>query len=603
MGWSRDTMAQGVVGFFQACVWVIWNVGFYWLRVSRCICHPLKRHKLIRRCSQKFWRWLTTKNQKQLLIETLKEARRFEEWQAAAFELDKLLGNDWWRSHFHTVPIRRGAAGDDKKYYDYDLIEERTNFFQDAINDPSQIMEIHTRIRTGLSRNIGGILHPKLYSKANFGTKLLIETYVECVSAAIKIYAAYPITPTLPLTPQDKLSVLSDARMAYGRTVLVLQGGSIFGLCHLGVVKAMYQRTLLPRVIAGSGTGALMAAWVSVHTDEQLLRILSGDRIDLSAFVASSERAAAETQESGFWLWKNTLYRRVRRFLKSGFILDPQVLEEAVRSNVGDMTFKEAYDSTSRILNITIASSGPGSITLLNYLTAPHVLIWSAALVSNANDRTKTSIRLMCKDATGHIVPYDHFAAAGLALYGSNPIISQESPLSRLGELFNINHYVVSQARPYIAPFLYPTLRIFKTSPLAFFTRLILSECQLRLRQANIAGILPLGMKRLLMDEIVPGTGPAITLVPEIRLSDWVRLLRNPTKAEIDHWIERGEKSVWPNVVQLWIRLGVEFELERSYQHVRRHPYGGPESDEGAIARPIRKRRGGRTTASAARSG
>lgn len=409
---------------------------------------------------------------------------------------------------------------------------------------------------------------------------------------AIKKYAEYPITPAIPLTPQDKLSLLHDTRMAYGRTVLVLQGGSIFGLCHLGVVKAMYQRTLLPRIIAGTGTGALMAAWVCVHTEKELLNTLSGDRIDLSAFVASSQRAAAEAQGAGTWLWLQTLYRRVRRFFKSGFILDPKVLEEAVRTNVGDMTFKEAYDATQRILNITISPSGPGSITLLNYLTAPHVLIWSAALVSNANDRTKTSTRLMCKDSTGRIVPYETSANI-TGPYRRNPSTPQESPLSRLGELFNVDHFIVSQARPYIVPFLYPTLRFFKTTPLAYFTRFLLQECQHRLRQADILGILSPGVKRLLMDEIVPG--PALTLVPEIRLSDWARLLRNPTKAEIDHWIERGEKSVWPNVVQLWVRLGIEFELERGYQRVRRSPSGGIEPDGEPVARPVRKKRGDRT--------
>jgi hypothetical protein len=27
-------MAQGVLGFFQTCVWLVWNVGLYWQRVS-----------------------------------------------------------------------------------------------------------------------------------------------------------------------------------------------------------------------------------------------------------------------------------------------------------------------------------------------------------------------------------------------------------------------------------------------------------------------------------------------------------------------------------------------------------------------------------------
>lgn len=516
---------------------------------------------------------------------------------AAARQLDHQLGNEIWRGH--PIAGEKGPEGE-IKYYEFYLIEKRTNIFEDAVNKPD-IMEIHNQIRTGLSRNIGGILNPKLYTKANAGTKLLIEAYVEHVSKAIEMYADWPITPSIPLSTQDKMNLLHDTRMAYGRTVLVLQGGSIFGLCHLGVVKAMYLRTVLPRIIAGTGTGALMAAWVCVHTDQELLETLSGDKIDLSAFVASSQRAAAEVQGAGVWLWLQTLYRRARRFMASGFILDPHVLEEAVRTNVGEMTFKEAYIKTDRILNITISPSGPGSITLLNHLTSPHVLIWSAALVSNTNDPSQTSTRLMCKDSAGNIMPYET-SGIRTARYSSYPSTPQESPLSRLGELFNVDHFVISQARPYIVPFLYPTLRIFKTSFLAFFTRFILQEFQHRLRQLDILGVLNPGIKRLLMDEIVPG--PSLTLVPEIRLSDWARLLRNPTKAEIDHWIERGERSVWPNVVQLWIRLGVELTLEKGYQRVRRRkPANDIERDDEPIAKPLKKRRGERTVAVNARVG
>lgn len=510
---------------------------------------------------------------------------------AAARQLDLLLGNEWWRKHAVDIVTRKNGRHE-LKYFDCGLIEIRTNAFEDAVFPPADIMEINNLLRAGLSRNIGGILNPKLYAKANAGTKYLIEAYVDNVSKAVKAFAEFTITPSIPLTPQDKLNLLHNTRMAHGRTVLVLQGGSIFGLCHLGVVKAMYERTILPRIIAGSGTGALMAAWVCVHTDDEMPHILSGDRIDLSAFAASSQRAAAETQGAGIWLWLQTLYRRVRRFMRSGLVLDPVVLEEAIHTNIGDMTFDEAYHATDRILNITVSPSGPGSITLLNHLTAPHVLIWSAALVSNANDRSQTPHRLMCKDSTGNVVPYETTTTTnGPTPYRSNPMTPQESPLSRLGELFNVDHFIVSQARPYIAPFLYPTLRVFKTSFFAFFTRLILGECQLRLRQLDILGVLNAGIKRLLMDETVPG--PALTLVPEIRAADWVRLLRNPTKAEIDHWIERGERSVWPNVVQLWVRLGIEQELERGYQLVRRQPERVVALDDAPVAKPTKKRRRG----------
>jgi len=95
--------------------------------------------------------------------------------------------------------------------------------------------------------------------------------------------------------------------------------------------------------------------------------------------------------------------------------------------------------------------------------------------------------------------------------------------------------------------------------------------------------------------------GPALTLVPEIRLSDWARLLRNPTKAEIDHWIERGERSVWPNVIQLWVRTGIEHELEKAYQRVRRTPAKNMEPDDEPIAKPVKKRRGERTIATSSK--
>lgn len=74
------------------------------------------------------------------------------------------------------------------------------------------------------------------------------------------------------------------------------------------------------------------------------------------------------------------------------------------------------------------------------------------------------------------------------------------------------------------------------------------------------------------MDEVTPG--PSVTLVPYIGFGDWLRLLRNPTTEEINHWIERGEKSVWPNVVELWVRLAVEFELGRANELVQKFPNG-----------------------------
>ena len=442
-------------------------------------------------------------------------------------------------------------------------------------------------LRSGLVRNLGNITAAQLYNRAYAGTKIDIEYYVTQCALAVEYLTHYPtITPhENGLTNQMKLDVLHDARQAFGRSCLVLQGGSIFGLCHLGVVKALHLRGLLPRIIAGTATGALMAALVAVHTEDELLDFLNGEGIDLSAFATSSEKAAAASgQPNGVKQprhgWLVTLLRRAKRFVQYGYVLDVKVLEQCVRSNVGDLTFEEAYQRTKRVLNITVSATGGGVPSLLNYLTAPNVLVWSAALASNAPDARFSPISLMCKAADGNTVPWEIPADYPLRplkrAYQRTPSTDhdRDTPLSRVAELFNVNHFIVSQARPYIAPFLAPSLhhsnsQRSSTVPWStYLTRLLIMELQHRLTQMDTLGMLPSGIRRLLLDESVPGA--SWTLVPQVSLGDFARLLRNPTRQEIDYWILRGERSVWPAIGALKIRCIVEMELDRGYQLVRR---------------------------------
>ena len=115
----------------------------------------------------------------------------------------------------------------------------------------------------------------------------------------------------------------------------------------------------------------MIAALVGIHTENELLAMVNGDTVDLSAF---DQRRKAHAQES--WMW--TCLRRVKRLLLKGYLYDMDLLEECVRANVGDLTFEEAYARSKRILNITIATAGKtGTPNLLNYLTAPNVVGFS----------------------------------------------------------------------------------------------------------------------------------------------------------------------------------------------------------------------------------
>lgn len=251
-----------------------------------------------------------------------------------------------------------------------------------SAREDEDILTLANLLRSGLLRNLGNITSPKMFLHAYAGTKLLIDDYITQVALSIQQVTALQTAPIHDsgFSSQAKLELLHDTRQAFGRTTLLLQGGSMFGLCHLGVVKALHLRGLLPRIITGTGMGALIAALVGIHSEDELLTFLDSGDIDLSAF--DRRRRMKRPEEESWWLpsnlgdsWLGTLLRRVNRFIQKGYFLDAEVLEECVRANLGDLTFEEAYARSKRILNITVATSNRNATpNLLNYLTAPNVV-------------------------------------------------------------------------------------------------------------------------------------------------------------------------------------------------------------------------------------
>jgi TAG lipase/lysophosphatidylethanolamine acyltransferase len=335
----------------------------------------------------------------------LNKATDYEQWEEAALNLDNLLGLDMWRNN----PTSR--------HYDYRLINERLRSIERA-RASSDVYTLVNWLRSGLVRNLGNITAPHLYNVSFAGTKFLIEEYVTQVAEAIEAIASLSSPPRggtstpggpardedeitaianmaggwsvgsrnseMPspalnanMTTQTKLDFVHDTRQAFGRSALVLQGGAIFGLCHLGVAKALFLRGLLPRIIVGTATGALMAALVATHSEEDLPKMLTGDGIDLSAFTQPGKDPAQHNQRVNVSMWNRweTLMRRIQRFRKEGYFLDVKVLEDCIRANIGDMTFEEAYRRSKRVLNITVVTAHQAGIpTVLNYITTPNVV-------------------------------------------------------------------------------------------------------------------------------------------------------------------------------------------------------------------------------------
>ncbi|KAL6718134.1 triacylglycerol lipase [Lecanora helva] len=536
--------------------------------------------------------WYYRKPPLPTLLNDLGSATTYEQWASTAHVLDELLHLDLWRQNASS------------KYYDFRLMHERRLAIINA-REEEDILGLVNLLRSGLVRNLGNITTPKLFNRAYAGTKVLIEDYITQVALAIEYVTALPTQQTYEVgwTSQAKLDLLHDTRQAFGRSTLVLQGGAIFGLCHLGVVKALHLRGLLPRIITGTASGALIAALVGIHTEDELLDFVNGDGIDLTAFAQRDGELITSDEQQNLLSVRQpnttqTVLRRLSRFIREGHFLDDEVLAECVRANLGELTFEEAYARTKRVLNITVAISGSGGVpNLLNYLTAPNVLIWSAAIASNTNStRLYSSQPLLCKDETGRIVPWlTSPSSQDIMTFQSWKSMSytpndRDSPLSRIAELFNVNHFVISQARPYIAPFLRSDLQhpnnprqARRTSLAIPLLRLVMLEVHHRLSQLDSLGLLPTSVRRLLIDETVPGA--SITLVPDLHAGDFLKLLETPTKDSLDYWISHGERSVWPAVSALKVRCAIEVELDQCYQLVRRR------KPMDAVESPVKPRR------------
>jgi TAG lipase/lysophosphatidylethanolamine acyltransferase len=168
---------------------------------------------------------------------------------------------------------------------------------------------------------------------------------------------------------QQKVDLFAEVSQSFGHTALLLHGGATFGLYHLGVVKALYEAGLLPRIISGSSVGALIAALICIHTKDELPNLFLPGGIDLQAFASKNSTGS--------------IRRKITRLLTKGYLLDVKVLEDCVQSNLGDITFEEAFARTGMVLNITVSSSRKNEIPqVLNHLTSPNVVCFCNAVDS-----------------------------------------------------------------------------------------------------------------------------------------------------------------------------------------------------------------------------
>jgi predicted acylesterase/phospholipase RssA len=411
-----------------------------------------------------------------------------------------------------------------------------------ALEELKQLVEMCTR------NNFAGIENPRMYSETYYGTKELAQNFIDEIEASLKV-----LLNSSALSDNEKYVLANHLYTNFGRTALCLSGGATFAYYHFGVVKALLDAGLLPDVITGTSGGALIAALVGTYKDEEIKQML---------VPALAHRITA--CEEPFRIW-------FQRWRKTGARFD--TLAWARKTGYftrGSMTFKEAYERTGRILNVTCVPSDPHSPSILaNYLTAPNCVIWSAVLASAAVPGILNPIVLMMKKSDGTLAPYS------FGHKWKDGSLRTDIPLRALNLHFNVNFSIVSQVNPHINLFFFSSRGTvgrpvthrkgrgwrggFLGSAVEQYLKLDLTKWLKVLRHLEL---LPRPLGQDWSEIWLQNFSGTITIWPRSIPSDFLRILSDPDPPILARMLQVGQQSAFGKLLFIANRIKIERLIE-----------------------------------------
>lgn len=508
----------------------------------------------------------------------------YEEWKEKAAIVDDTTGANLWRRNFFSGR------------YDFRSVLEQYAFLQKALDskDADAIRERFSTTGPCILRNFAGIVDRRLFTKSLRGTKFLIELYLEKVNEGLDL-----LDSTATAT-----SFFQRCKLSLGTTALILQGGSLFGMFHLGVIKGLLCQGLVPNVICGSSMGSSVAALFGCLSNEELVEMLSGDILELI------KKDVDLLKSCGYGNMEQhlNLGTLIQNLIHHGYSQDVYLFIQFVcKYIIKDLTFEEAFQSTGKVLSIVIHPTDKSCTNLLNYVTAPNVLIQSAITCSLGSGVISRDPILLCRNLDNQIEPFllpeKVSKCKYLAPEDATMVEDSRSPYQRLTELFNVNNFILSLARPYFAPlvvndlkheiktsryyyykhysdpndaikipdFNFPQFNFTEMEPLAFklkyhlerkLKNIAMMEFRHRMEVLDNLGLLCSWVKRLTIDEKTPRSATEITIVPRIKSLSLTRIIEGQLD-NIPYGIESGERSTWPVSSLIKTRCSVEFKLDQ----------------------------------------
>ena len=502
---------------------------------------------------------MTLKAELRALENQMDVADSYEEWLTAARAHDALTGNDVWR---HEEP---------SDLYDHAQIRYRLDRLRKFRKSKDWTGLLYA-LNEGIHGNMGGMGKSVLYKKAKSGTKVLIEQYIQEIDEALRLLAELPDDQ---IPTQQKLDFFYRSNVCYGRSALMLSGGGVLGFLHVGVVSELLRHGLLPRVISGSSAGAIVAAALATHTDEEMAAL------DLIGLMESGESAGSGV---------------IRQWLTGASSrLSVEDTEQLIEATVPDMTFAEAYARTGRQVSITVAPAEPHQRSrLLNAVSSPNVYLRSAAMASCAIPGVFPAVMLKAKNERGEAQPY---LPARRWVDGS---VADDLPAKRLSRLFSTNHYIVSMVNPIARAFLPRDDRARPVRQAATslgmgigrevlnFYRGVAQKYGENWPKFNMM----MHSAHALLDQEYSGD---INIVPKFRLQNPLHLIKQPNESELRALVKEGERATYSRIESIRRCTLISRTLE---EILHRFEYGDLRPQPGSYRRPKSSRRRPPPTAS-----
>ncbi|KAG8461319.1 hypothetical protein KFE25_010506 [Diacronema lutheri] len=553
------------------------------------------------RCLVKLVEWVTVVGYKRR--DRRMRRSTYAEWMAVGSQLDCIERLDQWKAD----PVSRA--------YNWRQVQAVTRRLRDARQRvqglPHEraggaVFELKALLLPTLVKNYAGTMSAELYSKTHVGTKRCVELFLDEVCACVEALRCYSASSAL--CGAEMRSFWRQAQISFGNCALLLSGGAMMGIYHYGVIRALVERSMLPRVISGTSAGSVIAAFLAVRTDEEVIA-------ELRSLDALYREQGSDGPLHGSNWWK------LRKLLVDGVLYSSSEFEAHLGWFTRGLTFREAFVLTGRVVCITCTphkrTSALSPPLMLNHITAPNVTIASAVCASSCVPGLIPPVELAERCADGKVRPCtDHGldvatreprapgdgggddaggAAASTCANDGDSLIDSgggaesirmrdgsfefDIPKHAIAQMFNVHFTIVSQVNPHILPFTYSAEgsygqpNLWRRGRGGWRGGFLLSSLEMSLKEDMLKWLRVMRSQKLgpvlfgvdWSHVFLQDNQGDITLSPSVPLTDYINVINNAhSRAQIERMVAEGEQITWRAMPMLEGRLRIQKLLDEA---------------------------------------